>query len=212
MNPLPLSPHSIRSLLASGKVTVARVAKLNESLFRDEHPDLKHAAIEAAIKLCPLGQPGEERFVKEVWKTGKSLDAYSGQAIEEKALDAGYSRGWGPIWYDADGATNGCLSLPDFGGEWGKRRQAAHMPQWASRLTVSVTSVQVKRVGEVTEEEAIAMGYGSYSPAYVSGGEICGPDGEMPSVEFEREWDKANPNHPYASSPWAWLVTLERCK
>lgn len=37
-----------------------------------------------------------------------------------------------------------------------------HMPRWASRLTLVVTSVKVERIGDISEQDAIAEGVSAY--------------------------------------------------
>lgn len=80
-------------------------------------------------RFCKFGQTGEQRFVKE-----------TGYWIQENGKPC--------VAYRADGEHKppGCSWTP-----------STHMPFWASRFTVTL-DVGVKRIQEVTEEEAIASG------------------------------------------------------
>lgn len=84
-----------------------------------------------AQEFCPLGVPGEQRWVRETWfcATGEP----------------------GPTLchYRADGDRD------EFQRLW---RSSATMPRWASRLTVEVVRTWVERVQEISEFDARAMG------------------------------------------------------
>lgn len=66
---------------------------------------------------------------------------------------------WRPLQYEADGAQmNWIASEHGFGTEAGRYRHARFMPRWASRLTLIVTDVQVQRLQEISEADAVAEG------------------------------------------------------
>lgn len=70
---------------------------------------------------------------------------------------------------------------------------SAHsMPYWASRHRRTVTSVELVRLQEMTQ----AM--------------LDGTIYAKTSAWFDERWDAANPEHPWASNPWVWLVAVER--
>lgn len=73
-------------------------------------------------------------------------------------------------------------------------RSSAVMPRWASRLTLSVTEVGVKRLQDVTEEEARLAGDDMY----------YAPD-FSPALHY---WDKHHPKTPWDSNPW---IVAARC-
>lgn len=104
---------------------------------------------------CPFGEPGDRLWCKETWWTAKTFDDKPPRWIAEMALDAGYSRPWGPVRY-SDETDNGLIG--DFGGEWGKVRPSIFMPRWASRITLEITEVRVQRLAEISEDDARAEG------------------------------------------------------
>lgn len=65
-----------------------------------------------------------------------------------------------------------------------------HMPRWASRLTLTVTSVHVERVQDITEDGARAEGFDS-------------------RAAFADAWSAIYPKTPWDANPWAWTVGFE---
>jgi hypothetical protein len=107
---------------------------------------------------CPYGAPGDTLWVRETW------GLYDGEGIAydyakgiPKALPDGYH-----VSYPAD----------DEGGDlravfrW---RPSIHMPRWASRITLEITSVRLERLQDISEADAVAEGVAEVrSPDMVS--------------------------------------------
>lgn len=91
-------------------------------------------------------QPGDIVGVTEPWKSVASLDALSGSEL--------VSQGHGNrvIHYLADGDGSNRV------GPWGRFRQERFLPDAFVRTKVRITSVEVQRVQEISEEDAIAEG------------------------------------------------------
>jgi len=89
--------------------------------------------------------PGDTLWCREAWKTNAELNSLSPLEIAAKHDPS--------IWYFADGDLKSWRDCPP---NIGRHRQAMHMPRWASRISLTVKGVTVKRVQDVTEEEAIA--------------------------------------------------------
>jgi hypothetical protein len=93
---------------------------------------------------------------------------------------------------------------------WGKGRfsklPSIHMPRWASRLLLQVTSVRVERVQEISPHDALAEGveylYRDDSP----------PSKEITVSAFRNLWDSINAKRGYSwqSNPWVWVVEFEK--
>lgn len=173
--------------------------------FRDRHD---HGFVSIP---CPYGEPGDRLWVRENFTSG-------------------YGRGcWGTI-FQADGAfVQGKRQHPKGihynaadrppGMKW---RPSIHLPRWASRITLEVTSVRVERLQSISEEDALAEGI-SAVPFYpddgfpLSTGYMLGEnDGSSPlhttAVKaFAAAWDGINGERAsWASNPWLWCVSFRR--
>lgn len=116
---------------------------------------------------------------------------------------------WAPVeWVDADG--NDCRKVlyradqpgprawrPDAGDRW---RPSIHMPRWAARTWVRVTSVRAERVQDISEADARAEGYGPM------------PGG--PRDWFRGLWDSLYEARGlgWEANPFVWVTEFERCE
>ncbi len=161
---------------------------------------------------------GDKLWVRETWRTNKTLDHLSPTGIAD--LLKGEIQC--PVRYEADGATvNG-----DKVQEWGKTRVAIHMPRWASRLTNTVTDVRVQRLQEISEEDARAEGIWSYEATDCDGDpradgkiyrqtfwhwrrDIEQGDGYSTAVSAYRHlWGDINGAGSWDANPWVTATTF----
>ena len=147
---------------------------------------------------CPYGDPGDTLWVRETWCTAATLDEYSPAQMARLAEAAGYAWPWAPVAYDASGSANSD-TLVTFGGVWGRRRPSIHMPRWASRITLRVTSARVERLQSITDYDAIAEGISK------------SPNGHPEHIRFAELWDQINGKRAaWGSNPWVWRIEFER--
>jgi len=179
---------------------------------------------------CPYGGPGDRLWVRETWRTGKSLDALNTTAMEKLCVDAGYTHPWAPLLYMADGTSTNDDTLLDFGSEWGRTRQSIYMPRWASRITLEVTDVRYERLQEITEKDATAEGIKRISKDGGTTWKWGLPDRDgLPGIDddgmpwtdwdvdarvaFRNLWDRINGKRPgcsYGANPYVWAVSFKR--
>jgi hypothetical protein len=136
--------------------------------------------------LCPYGQPGDLIYVRETFR----LFSHS----------------------DECGATDHCSCPPsgtplyrtdDCDGE-SKWTPSIHMPRWASRITLEITSVRVERLQDISRADAAAEG-------------VCLPDGAIkpdwlrrdrwPEENFAALWDSIYSN--WHDNPWVWVIEFK---
>jgi len=135
---------------------------------------------------CPYGRVGDRLWVRETHAIVPAT-AYRASVGVQQTIDptdpdhaAIYSAGWD-------------RSSP--GTRW---RPSIHMPRWASRLTLTITDVQVERVQEITPADKEAEGLNEdqgYGPA-----------------AFESLWNQINGKRGYSweSNPWVWVISYTR--
>lgn len=158
---------------------------------------------------CHYGQPGDRLWVREAFMpcplenptTGPSRwnIAYASDAEQvERQAPAGYN----PMLYNYERWT-----------------PSIHMPRWASRLTLEITSVRVERLQAISEADAWAEGCMRGDPNDAGG--WFPADEPDPSGIGERGWDCARDwfadlwesiNGPgsWDANPWVCVVEFRR--
>jgi hypothetical protein len=94
-------------------------------------------------------------------------------------------------------------------GPW---KPGIHMPRWASRLTLTITSVRAERLQDISEADAKAEGAACrIAPGGDLAGAFAGLGGEIHyRAHFRDLWDAINGERaPWSSNPWVWCVSFE---
>ncbi len=149
-------------------------------------PHYDHPFRDRPERMCPYGEPGDRLWVRETWAGHESDDD-----VSPKSIPAAWSSP--PVWYAA--------TETDHRGR-GRWRPSIHMPRWASRITLAVTSVRVKRLQDVTEDDARAEGV---TPLPFGRGVQTYRDA------FAGLWDVINgARAPWASNLWVWVIGVRQ--
>lgn len=146
---------------------------------------------------CPYGKPGDRLWVREATYakplpnilTGEATDSIGAAyaADDEPVLDPkGFELAW---WY----SKAVCPSI--------------HMPRWASRILLKVTSVRVERLQDISHDDAVAEGIEPKEFGFSVPGDSI--------VHGAREaycalWDQINGTGSWAANPWVWCVSFRR--
>lgn len=130
---------------------------------------------------CKYGQPGDRLWVRETFS-----------AMGDKTQHAA------PIFYRAD--------RPDDTGGW---TPSIHMPRWASRINLEITSIRVERLQDISQADAIAEGAPPSHPS------IDRVSSEYGYADFSRSWyaqlwDSINGVGSWDANPWVWCVSFRR--
>jgi hypothetical protein len=198
--PILFSDPMVRAILEGRKTQTRRVVKgmalewLAPDVFT---PDV---VADPANHLCPYGAPGDLLWVRETWnefwaeELTEGRYSQTGQAGSPARLPERMR-----VAYRADGD----LAHAEHGrARW---RPSIHMPRWASRLTLRVTSVRVERLRAITEEDARAEGAAADDISRV--GVPC----HSARQNFERLWDSlAAEGSQRSDDQWVWCVGFER--
>lgn len=188
--PIIFSAPMVRALLDGRKTQTRRILKLRNGIIRD-----RSDAADCVRFFC-----GDRLWVRETWSAimtgGWTIADARRRMFEEK------------IVYRADG--NG---FEDGDGWW----PSIHMPREFSRLTLTVFDVQVQRLQDISEADAIAEGClmdpepnedGSHFPAEIPherGGDIgwdCARDW------FADLWDSLYGPDAWDANPWVVALTF----
>lgn len=218
--PILFSGPMVRAILDGQKTQTRRVVKLTGPDVIEERDDgspwpycvtWAHGDDGSPWYACPYGQPGDRLWVRETWGlhgrgdyTWWCRDSIKGRTADD--LLCSYE-----LAYAADATS-----------EYDHWRPSIHMPRWASRLTLEVTSVRVERLQEITEEDARAEGV-DWSRPEPYGERWDDDDREDPREvgyppagasfardNFRRLWSSINGPESWEANPWVWVVGFRR--
>lgn len=218
--PILFSAPMVRAILAGTKTQTRRVCKPAQSHalsavvevpdpqergqvyggshFGDEEGDVRFAS--------PYGQPGDRLWVRETWLN------LQGTGIERVTGD--------PSRYayaaDTPSGSHGDECRKNYGLKW---RPSIHMPRWASRITLEITSVRVERLQNISEADARAegivsrrIGTGRCTGLRNAFGLAC--DESAWAVDARQAyghlWDQVNGPGSWEANPWVWVVEFRR--
>ncbi len=162
---------------------------------------------------CPLGEVGDQLWVREAW---------AGDAQLDHIKPSEFSRGE-PIYYPATRhvITSGCMM-----GDIGKTRPSIFMPRKFSRIQLEIKSIKVERLQSISEEDALAEGLAKISKdgeTFKYGiPDLDGYPGDddigwhwhnwQPTAKlaFKRLWRLINGAESWDINPWVWAIEFER--
>lgn len=187
--PILFSAPMVRALLDGSKTQTRRVCKpaqfyslsavvevpdpmergqvYNGSHFGDEEGEVQFAfpyGGRGAIVHSGHRVGGDRLYVRETWSAPHAYDHLPPRLIPQDAR----------IHYAATDDRGGLL--------W---RPSIHMPRWASRITLEITSVRVETLGIISHEDALAEGVSSIE-------------------EYKALW--ININGAWLPETWVWVV------
>ena len=90
-----------------------------------------------------------------------------------------------------------------FGESFWRKRPSIHMPRWASRTTLKVTSVRVDRVQDISLNDCIAEGFqGGHGsiPGYMYSA--------TPKEHFSETWKQIYGDH-WDNNGWCWVIDFD---
>jgi len=226
-HPIIFSPESIRAIYAGSKTQTRRViGKREVRQFNKIDPtyrgvDAIHQGVDALAdtwgeyanipdaelytdalelkrrlwRLCPYGVPGDTLWVREAWR----LAALGGQFP--------YTKEWYDIQYRQDSSYRKIKferkpHLSNGRGNGFRWRPSIHMFKWMCRLFLTVKSIRVQRLQDITVNDIRAEGL-SFKQEFFE-----------PFNVFVKCWDTINAKRGFGwdMNPWVWVVEFERSK
>jgi len=193
--PILFSAPMVRALLDGSKTQTRRVVKPQHLKF------FEHSAAEMLgawdKRPMPHGHPGDRLWVREAWRGIVQIngphEAYS-TGVARYVPDQEYCK---KVEFAATDEANG--------EPW---RPSIHMPRWASRITLEITSVRVERLQDISEADAMAEGI----PADLLPLDVA----RMPypssiaAGRYAALWESINGPGSWDANPWVWVVEFKR--
>jgi len=91
--------------------------------------------------------------------------------------------------------------------QWQGWKSPLFMPRWASRITLEITGVRVKRVQEINTDDCKAEGISGYTFARA----CCSDNPPDPRWKFIELWDSLNAKRGYGweVNPFVWCISFK---
>jgi len=212
--PIICTAESVRGILDDKKTETRRVIKpqpgrniIQTAAVTWRYSDREGIDARSPTWRCPYGSPGDLLWVRETWAHYHDITRI---VRPDGASYAEVSDGL--AGYRADGFDSiedfkehikweigrACEGVETKSDRW---QSPIHMPRWASRITLKVMDVRVKRVQEIDTWGIECEGY---------------PDvGYVPLARrdwFIDLWDSINAKRGFSwrSNPWVWVIKFER--
>lgn len=185
--PILFNAEMVKAILSGRKTQTRRIIKLDHErgfqnpVVRGRAGEVSSVEFGLSHMLCPLGQPGDQLWVREAFATGLCTKTTTAYKATHKAEDL--EEGW---------------------LEKIKWRPSIHMPRWASRINLLITGVRVERLNDISQEDAKSEGC-----CYGRGGGV--PDlAVSPADHFPTLWESVYGIKSWAANPWVWVIEFER--
>lgn len=184
--PILFSGAMVRALLDGTKTQTRRVVKPVRGYEHNDvcRPDMAaeswdvwwHGTHETVgvMQTCPYGLPGERLWVRE--------------AVAEISCRLTYRA-------DTDDGAH-CVVK-----RW---TPSNHMPRWASRILLEITSVRVERLQDIGTEEIQAEG------VVTADADIMERGCRARVIDFTNLWESINGAGSWDANPWVWVVEFKR--
>lgn len=206
--PILFSGPMIRALLDGRKTQTRRVVKPQPGGDPRDNGYLSDI-----LTRRPYGKPGELLWVRETTKADYEYN--------DSPLLSNYAADNAPVLYP--GSSKDKHGDPDFGGSrvhwWCKRDScpSIHMPRWASRLTLVISSVRVERLQDISEADAKAEGieevYAHRSfegwRDYIRSDDHGILQTECPVKSYKSLWQSINGAAAWEANPWVWVLEFK---
>lgn len=181
----------VRAILEGRKTQTRRVCTVTDL------DDIREGRVAQGLGRFRVGM---RLWVRETW-------SWVGPGHSTRDLE--FLRGEGPIdlIYRADGSEN---------GPW---TPSIHMPRWASRITLEITSVRVERLQDISIADCLEEGVRCPLCGYTATDSrlhldhaICERRGHSPSAirEYADLWESINGPGSWDADPYVWVIEFRQ--
>jgi hypothetical protein len=206
--PILFSAPMVRAILDGTKTQTRRVCKPAEKAALSLVVDCQHGQFgdeegDVLFK-SPYGKPGDRLWVRETWNWFDPIEIPDHRRGSRAPFTG--CQGERKIPWVAAYAADGNLEHAHLGHAlW---RPSIHMPRWASRILLEVTSVRVERLTSIREADARAEGV-AIEDRHMHG--YCAGEFLPPAIRAYRDlWESLNGTGSWDANPWVWLIEFKR--
>ena len=154
--------------------------------------------------LCPLGEVGDEVYIKETWAVHFMYDGLPPRLICEEGWTQGDS-----LWYRGCGdspVTGDCVA-----SQKGKWRPSLFLPADLARTLVTITDIRAQRVQDISEKDARAEGlvHNAFWDMWESPlhpGSLI----DWYKTAFKQLWDSIHGEGAWERNDWVWKYSFIR--
>ncbi|EDQ2808045.1 morphogenetic protein [Salmonella enterica subsp. enterica] len=187
----------VRAILEGRKTQTRRPVKFphidRDAMCELSGNELAGELSEGNYRNSPHGKPGDRIWVRETYQGPlfdyEHMESYLEDSSKFEKPDFCVYRADGkpaPEFYDADDNLH-C--------GW---RPSIHMPRWASRLLLEITSVRVERLRSMSQDDARAEG-------------VIAASGPMEAgLAFRELWGSIYGEESWKANPWVWVIEFKR--
>ena len=231
--PIIFSAPMVRAILAGAKTQTRRVVKpqpdvdemgnacwngWNYGQTTDGVPVFKTLASPIPSSrtkrvLCPYGRPGDRLWVRETWYCD-DYRVQRGPYLKPDDLDVAEARDDGTLIYRASSGDR------PYEAEQPVFHPSIHMPRWASRVTLEITSVLVERLQDISDADARAEGIytrishkegiaGRPAATRLDGSQVLVMPGTA-RMDYRSLWKSLHGTDSWDANPWVWVVEFKR--
>lgn len=199
--PILFSAPMVRAIMAGTKTQTRRIAKIDGFAYGKPYREVSVGPATTGLQdvSCPYGQPGDRLWVRETWQAVSGTDR-----ARRIVMNPRPSFGW--VEYAAS-------PIDEAPPRW---RPSIHMPRWASRITLEITTIRVERLQDISEADAIAEGVdcfpGCRQDDDAAAFNRIGPvdNDSFPIARYAVLWEQINGPGSWGANPWVWVVEFSR--
>lgn len=196
MKPIIFSAPMVRAILSGRKSQTRRIVKPQPELCSGcQSCDFKCNHFVYPLPKCPYGNIETKLWIRETWRPAMS-DSHQCYAYR---ADLSYKCGK-PMPDDCENILN-----------W---RPSIFMPKEAARIFLEVSQVQIQRLHDISEEDALSEGIepldddqNQYIPAIANNNAYIASSAKE---AFQELWQSINGSESWKSNPWVWVISFEQ--
>lgn len=149
---------------------------------------------------CPYGVPGDRIWVREAFRVhSRATD------LATLVYKASERNSWTEQTHRVPISVCNKPATPD------KWTPSIHMPRWASRITLEITSVRVEQLKSISEEEARSEGVARLREGFWKHYQPGWTQHQLSARgSFATLWDSIFGSGEWDRNPWVWVVEFNR--